>query len=618
MKQTDRPVLLDPQAAISCPVKTLNHFDRTISVPKTYATRDSSESSAIAREDRLSNQSLIDQAITRLAGLPGALDLRRLECEDPYALISVTQAAIAQGVPLIISPKLPVDRNGHRRGSPDLLVRGADHSADIPGYVPVLVRPGRCLEGHSRAHQVACSPLITPSPDEALDLTNARLRSRRTDDQLKLAHFWRMLEAAGWESAREPIGGILGTDLVRRTMFSATDDQPEPALALHRTNSGSRTLAIAWAPLAQKRIRTFARTAESGWKLRSALERYDHEHSFRVNVAQTSLDRSRGITASGPQVAPIVVPQCASCQWWDVCAPKMGTDDLSVRIDKSPLDVREVSALRSLGIQTIHDLAQADLDALLVHYLPLVQHRDRTDQRLLLAAHRARMLSQGTELERTTRNPIQVPCSPVEMDWDIETSADDRIYLWGFWISDSADWRKGAYRWFGRFCDLDAASETELAIEALTWLVTMLEENPGTRVYHYSDYEMVHVERLAKASKNPIFERAKKLLISAHSDLFTLIQENFFGAHGLGLKKVATTGAGFHWRDPEPGGLNSQTWFSQACHDCDPDLRMSAQNRILAYNEDDVRATAALRDWLRAEHSDQNLHPDRRLAHTLS
>ena len=108
-----------------------------------------------------------------------------------------------------------------------------------------------------------------------------------------------------------------------------------------------------------------SRTAPEGWKARSPLERYDHEHGFRVKVAETARKRTGGSGDPRAMVTPIFVRECASCQWWAVCAPMMGEDDLSRRIDKSPLDVREISVLRSLGVHTVHDLGDADLESLL-------------------------------------------------------------------------------------------------------------------------------------------------------------------------------------------------------------------------------------------------------------
>ncbi|MPN13288.1 hypothetical protein SDC9_160609 [bioreactor metagenome] len=158
-------------------------------------------------------------------------------------------------------------------------------------------------------------------------------------------------------------------------------------------------------------------------------------------------------------------------------------------------------------------------------------------------------------------------------------------------MAGSDDWQSGRYAWFGEFRDLDAEGEIRLAIQAMSWLTLMLAEHPHTRVYHYSDYEMVHLTKLVQVSKSPELRQALDLLRSAHVDLFTVIRKHFFGAHGLGLKTVAHAGAGFSWRDDSPGGLNSQSWFAEAAHGPDPRTRDDARQRVLDYNEDDVRAT---------------------------
>ncbi|WP_341729815.1 TM0106 family RecB-like putative nuclease [Brooklawnia sp.] len=601
----DDPVLLDSYAAIRCPVKVQNHFDTSVSLPDRSAlaaVRASSE----AQAERFNSREIIDQALDRLAAIDGALDLRLLAAEDLPVIQDATRDAVARGVPLIIAPKLPIDYEGHRIGSPSVLLRGDDHSDSVPGYLPVQVKAKRMLERHSRPHQLSCSPLSRPWPGARIDMADARLRTGRENDQLQLAHFWRLLEAAGWQSAGEPTAGIIGTDSVRRTFFTEGERAGEPALGLSSGPGSSGLRAVAWVELTRKQIRTFSRTSDSGWRLRSPLERYDHEHGFRVNLARAARERARGQSNVGPMVKPIVVRECSSCQWWGVCAPIMGTDDLSVRIDKSPLDVREVSVLRSLGIQSVHDLATTDLEALLPRYLPEVRHRDHADQRIALAARRARMISRGVDLERTTRGAIGLPSSGIEIDWDIETSADDRIYLWGFWVAPAGDWHAGRYQWFGEFCDLDAAGEIELATRAMSWLTSMLTDDPATRVYHYSDYEMVHLHKLVQASGKQALRQASDLLRGAHVDLFSIVKKHFFGLHGLGLKKVATSGAGFSWRDDSPGGLNSQSWFAEAAHGADTRSREDARQRVLDYNEDDVRATAALRAWLRTQHGNQD------------
>jgi predicted RecB family nuclease len=97
-----------------------------------------------------------------------------------------------------------------------------------------------------------------------------------------------------------------------------------------------------------------------------------------------------------------------------------------------------------------------------------------------------------------------------------------------------------------------------------------------------------------------VFGWAKAFAATGFVDLFGIVRKHFFGTSGLGLKVVATRGAGFAWRDADPGGLNSLQWFADAISPTagEPD-RASARRRILEYNEDDVRATAAVRTWLR-------------------
>ena len=81
-------------------------------------------------------------------------------------------------------------------------------------------------------------------------------------------------------------------------------------------------------------------------------------------------------------------------------------------------------------------------------------------------------------------------------------------------------------------------------------------------------------------------------------DLFRYVRDSMVAVDGLGLKVVAAKGAGFAWRDEEPNGLASQTWYETALHAGNADVRSAARTRVLQYNEDDVRATFAVREWL--------------------
>jgi predicted RecB family nuclease len=74
------------------------------------------------------------------------------------------------------------------------------------------------------------------------------------------------------------------------------------------------------------------------------------------------------------------------------------------------------------------------------------------------------------------------------------------------------------------------------------------------------------------------------------------VRENFIGLYGLGIKKIAPA-VGFTWRDEDPGGLQAQTWLKEARAGSGAHYE-AARSRILRYNEDDVTATAAIRDGI--------------------
>ncbi|WP_420174475.1 TM0106 family RecB-like putative nuclease [Luteococcus sp. OSA5] len=560
-------IILDPYAARSCPVKTQNRYDPTLQAPASPPDEALQElfAGGKAFEDEVL-QAIID-------GATDVVDLR--SCDDRSQAQHLTQQALEDGRDVVIGPRLPVDVAGHRRGQPDLLVRGTDQADGRAGYRPVEAKRHRVLE-MGNAEQV-CHFSTLEAPRVQLQHPQMTFKPSREADLLQMAHYWRLLDAAGWADAAAPIAGVIGTDHLE----------------------GRQGPVISWVDLSRKFIRTFSRTSSTGWKLRSPLERYDHEFGFRVKVAQVAAARTGSPDDHRPMVAPIVVRECDHCTWWEVCKPQLGEDDLSLRINKSPLDVREISVLRSRGINTLSDLAHADVEALMESYLPEVAHRSGADSRLRLAARRASLMLAGVELERLTTEPVDLPEVSLEIDFDIETSAGDRVYLWGFLVDDRTSGEAPFYKAFSRFEELDNARECALAAEAITWLDRVLTERPDAHVYHYSDYEVVHLLRLARRCGQPEVLAAANRVRDHFVDLFTLVKGHFFGTNGLGLKVVARSGPGFEWRDDDPGGLNSQRWFRDAVTGADELTRSEATTRVLEYNEDDVRATHQLRAWLR-------------------
>jgi predicted RecB family nuclease len=195
------------------------------------------------------------------------------------------------------------------------------------------------------------------------------------------------------------------------------------------------------------------------------------------------------------------------------------------------------------------------------------------------------MLLEGISFDRETTGPIEMPHAAVEIDLDIESSADGRIYLWGFLIQRSGG-RGAVYHEFSRFDDLDDRAEAALAVDAFTWLRGIIDSTPSVVVFHYSGDEL--------------FNWAAAYAEEHFVDLLEIVKSHYFGVSGLGLKLMARH-VGFSWRDEDPGGLNSQLWFAEAVRGETAETRARARRRVLEYNEDDVIATSQVRAWLRAQ-----------------
>ncbi|GAA1432991.1 hypothetical protein GCM10009616_23850 [Microlunatus lacustris] len=620
-------VLLGASAARSCPVKTHNAFDPSVPAPP----EGPGELPARVQAARAFETQQLEALIEAVPGL--VVDLRLLD-HEPAA--QACRQAMQVGAAVVVGGPLPVDPAGHRLGRPDLLVRGADQADGRASYHPGVVKAHKVLLPAKRRppEDAVASPkedavpslskgaVTSPTEDAVLSLSKDAVLSLSKDaelptpavrwsplaaprpldlqpwdgvgprlgsregDFLQLAHYHRMLQAAGFASP-EALGAVIGTDTV----------QPSPG----RDGTGPGGPVLVWVDLAAPVVRTFSRSAEQGWRLRSLLERYDHEQGLRVDVARAAARRS-GDPAQDPEplVRPVVQRECQTCRWWAHCRSVLADDEVSLRIDKGALDVREVLALRRRGIATVGQLATTDLDALLPGYLPEVSHRAGTEKRLRVASRRARMLTAGVSFDRETTGPIEVPAADLEIDLDIESAADGRIYLWGFLVHGTGSVEPPRYVAFSRFTELDDDTEASLADEAFTWLRRLVEGPRSVRVYHYSAYEPTAIRTLAtREPGHPALGWAAGYA-GELVDLYDVVKAHFFGAGGLGLKPIAQH-AGFAWRDDDPGGLNSQAWFADAVGAPDAGVRERTRTRVLEYNEDDVRATAALRAWLRSQ-----------------
>lgn len=489
--------------------------------------------------------------------------------------IAATLDAMDSGAPLILGGWLPDDVDGGRKGRPDILVRLGS------GYLPADVKNHRALKT-AKKNTAQVSRLQTPADSFELAEWSSEPK-KRFRDGMQLAHYTRMLQACG----RHPgplIGAIIGSD---RLPLSA-DEESGPLFVWHSLDD----------PLYE----TFSRTA--GKKKRSLLECYDHEHGFRVEVAETAQRITGTDDDPQPLLRPIGQKECEKCPYQQWCAEQMGPDDASATIITDRLDTREWRALHAMGIETTAELAAVDPDdpEFFEEYYPEVSHRKNNEARGRLAGvvFRAQLIVAGTEIIRNGDVPVEVPSADIEIDFDVESDPAGRVYLWGVRLRSGTD--ESTARYLADFLvwePLDARTEYDLARRFVSWLRGVLDDaaaaGRSVAVFHWTNYEITKLKGILGAEEiADLVDQQTGVFV----DLHRFFKANFVSAHGAKLKTVAPK-FGFTWRVEDPGGGISQVYLTTVQTSSDASEVQAAKQWLLSYNEDDTAATAAIRDGMR-------------------
>ncbi|ONM49189.1 recombinase RecB [Nocardia donostiensis] len=308
------------------------------------------------------------------------------------------------------------------------------------------------------------------------------------------------------------------------------------------------------------------------------LDDYDQRFADRIAVV-------RGETST----VPSKVPECRQCPWWSRgegggCQGWLTEHrDVSVVAPGSRADL-----LRTHGVRSIDELAAWSGP----------EPEDWQHGPFLEAVVTARAWLAGAPLVRRF-DKVRVQRADVEVDVDLESYQEYGAYLWGTLLD-------GVYRPFVTWDPLPTDDEGRSFGEFWTWLMGVRAEAAAAgktfAAYCYSRtaedkwlYESAR--RFAGQPGVPTQEQVREFVDSPQwVDMFQAVSEQFICPAGKGLKKIAPV-AGFAWRDPEANGEASMSWYRLAVgYDADPDL--SQRTRLLEYNEDDVRATAVLREWM--------------------
>lgn len=548
----------------------------------------------------------------------GATAIDALVGDTPEELERSTVEAMASGAAVILGGRLPTDWVGSRVGKPDLLV-----AAEGGGYRAVEVKHHLTLEpvgSGDRVSPALCSPQDRPFLEVANSDEWYTVR-RREDDLLQLAHYQRMLEAAGLAARDGRWAGIIGTE--GRVVWHDLD------APIWRTPSSTGTM-----------------------KLRTTMERYDFEFDFRLDVVAAARNH-----LSDPSVDLLVVPvrvsECDTCPWWGHCREQLEADpgDVSLlprvgwrewkihrdhgirnRKDLAALDPRtaalvasgvnvaemqaliqdlppempieslkvvvrskkQLSRLEESGVTTFGDLAS--LDATTAKYSDSGLSALPTQIDLARAA-----LGPDPIYRRRGQSSVAVPRADIEVDIDME-NIEEGVYLWGALLTTRADGKaSSSYHSFVTWTTLTPAVELENSLRFWTWFREIMAEadrNGNTcRAYCYNAAaENTYLRRLGLAGG--LLEEVSDFIRSDQwVDLLQVVDEQLITGGGSGLKKIAPI-AGYSWSVEDPGGGISMLYYDLATGGESETERIDAQNWLLTYNQGDVEATLAVRNWI--------------------
>lgn len=332
------------------------------------------------------------------------------------------------------------------------------------------------------------------------------------------------------------------------------------AKARHHTVDGYR-IALAYLLLADAGI-----AAELG-----GVVGQDRERAY-LGQADRYVEALRAALATPTPTQPLRLKQCASCRYWALCEPELkDMDDISLVFPG-----QKARPLRERGITTVAQTIDADLGE---------------------TSKIARAWREGIPvLARSDFEPGPELTGDVEIDVDMEAYLDQGAYLWGAF--DGTDYR--AFATWEEVGGADSSAEEENFHAFWSWLRATRkqahEQGRTFRAYCYAAGGENHWLMASARRFESIDEAEVRAFIASDEwvDVFSHVRRHLVGTDGLGLKVVAPV-AGFHWDDDDVDGERSVALRREA--------RLGsadAREMLIRYNEDDCRATAAVRAFLKA------------------
>ena len=269
--------------------------------------------------------------------------------------------------------------------------------------------------------------------------------------------------------------------------------------------------------------------------------------------------------------------RCSLCHWYNHCYDLAKSQQhLSLIPGVTP---KRHEYLIANGIESVESLASIDssLGNEVVTKDILIQLQQQADS----------ILNNQAAFKSTEKSlhELDIPHQAIELYFDIEAEPELSLdYLLGVLLVDRHHDRETFYPFL--------AEKPE--DEGLIWqqFLELVNHHSNAPIFHFSEYEIDAIKRLAKLYGTPKAEIGA--ILARFVDLHQLVT-NFLilPVESYSLKSLANW-IGFEWREQDARGDQCVCWYDRWLRTSD----RSSLASILSYNEDDCRATRYLKDWL--------------------
>jgi predicted RecB family nuclease len=287
------------------------------------------------------------------------------------------------------------------------------------------------------------------------------------------------------------------------------------------------------------------------------------------------------------QNKPALAGACKLCPWYLSCKDWIEKKDDLTRIYYLGRGKRDVIN-EDLGINKAADIIHINTEGIL--------RQKQSDKGFLKGVGEKTLdkIIKRAEILVKTQKPmaytkIEFPRVAYELYFDIEDDpTQEFVYMHGLYIKNPTG---EEYKDFTAV-ELTSAAEKQAWHEFWQYIRTLPKNDFA--VYYYSHHEKTTYRRLQKSYPDVISEDELEAFFSHPNvlDLFAVVNKHTdWPVSSYSLKDLAQY-LGFKWQDESPSGALSIQWFNEFIKTGDKNIL----NRLLAYNQDDCKATMILKE----------------------